>query len=289
MTTWDELVSGLGERFEIVSQDTSSISIVFGWDDGRVQRVNIESIEFAGESLALAVSPIIKYSREAADFLLENVGIALRKTEADGCISVAHPLHIEHMPLEACLRVISSIAEAADEIENSVTGGADAHIYQKAEPGPDQDHLDEESAVIGPGQYVVGTDIEPGLYRYTGYVARLDSEMQIIVNDSVRSGLGLILVSPHDAYLEVSGEAIRLEDYPTYDVLSQAPRGGIYLVGTDIPTGRYRIHGEGRLASYKTFDRNMNRVNVDVNRGSLILNLQPSAFAVEYVGRLEQM
>lgn len=289
MTSWSELVEGLGERFDIVDQAESAVSVAMGWDDGRVQRVNLELIEFAGESVALVSSPIVAYSREAADFLLNNIGMALRKTDSDGALAVSHPLHLDHMPLESCIRAVSAIAESADEIEKSVTGGADAHIHQSTDGAPDQEHLEQDSAVITAGQYVVGTDIAPGLYRFAGYVARLDAEMQIIVNDSVRSGLGLVLVSPHDAYFEVSGEAIRLEDYPTYDVLGQAPRGGIYLVGTDIPPGRYRIHGEGRSAYYRTFDRNMNRLNSDLNRGNIIMNLQPSVFAVEFNGRLEQL
>ncbi len=288
MTSWNELVSDLENRFQLVDKSDDFISIAFSWDDGRSQQVNIEHINIGEERVALVMSPVVPYSREAADHLFQNYDLSFMRSDRDGFISLTHPIHLDHMPIESCVKTISRISEIADEIEKTVTGGSDAGIGAKLN-GSEPDESQEESSVISAGQYVVGSEIEPGMYRFAGYVARLDKEMQIIDNESTRSGLGLIRVNPHDSYFEVSGEAIRLEHYPTYPVLENEPRGGIYLVGNDIPPGRYRINGEGSSAYYAVYDKQMNRLNSDLNRGSLILNLPASAYAVEFTGRIEKV
>lgn len=289
MNSWEEFVGEIEARLQVINKTDDRVSVAFSWQDGRVQQVNIQNIQFAGELVALVTSPILPYSREAADFLLTNSSIALIRTDDDGCLSVCHPLHIIHMTASACLGAIASVAETADEIEKSVTGGADSNIGFKKGESQNDTNSELDDKVISAGQYVVGTDVSPGLYRYSGYVARLDAEMQIIDNDNARSGLGLVKISPHDSYFEVSGEAISLDFYPVYDVLGNGPRGGTYLVGVDIPPGRYRIHADGRSAFYKTYDKNMTRLSSDINKGSLILNLPASVFAVEFTGRLEQI
>jgi hypothetical protein len=270
----------------IHSESETGISVVNSWDDGRSQITHLDSIEFAGEKVAQLTSPIVPYSNKAAEFLLNNVGVGLRKTP-DNFISIIHPIHLEHMDVETCVRVVASVTEVADEIEKSVTNGGDATI-----PNPGEQNAietEEQSNVISAGQWLVGDEIQPGLYRFAGYVARLDAQMGIIGNESVRSGLGLVMVGSHDTYFEVSGEAISVENFPIYDVLGNAPRDGIYIAGTDLPYGKYRIHGEGGNAYYATYDRNMQRLNNDLNRGSLILDLPQSVFAVEFSGRLEQI
>jgi hypothetical protein len=288
MASWEEIVAELQGRLEVVDQTENSIALAFSWDDGRRQQVNLQKITFAKEEIALLTSPIVPYSRESADFLMLNYAMALTRSD-DGNLSIIHAIHFSHMPLEVCFAAVQAVAETADEIEKTVTDGFDAAIGAASSNSDNQEHIEETSEVFGAGQYVVGTDLTPGVYRFAGYVARLDSSLNIITNESVRSGLGLTLVSEHDAYFEVSGEAVKLEHYPSYDVLENSPRGGIYLVGVDIPAGRYRIHGEGSSAYYATYDRKMTRLSSDLNRGSLILNLQPGAYAVEFRGRLETL
>ena len=288
MANWLELQAELEKRFQILEKSEEDISVGLSWDDGRSQRVDIQLVNFGGEPACLLTSPLVPYSREAADFLLTNIGMALMRTD-DGFLSTAHTIHHETMTLMSCVAVVSAMAESTDELEKEVTGGTDAGLHGKSDDHLPDDSAHEDNDIIGPGQYIVGSDVEPGMYRFTGYVARLDSDMNVITNESVRSGLGLVQVLKHDAYFEVSGEAIRLEHYPKYDVLDQAPRGGIYLVGVDIPAGKYRLHGDGSSAYYATYDRNMQRLNNDLNRGSLIMTIQPSVYSVEFTGRLEQL
>ena len=255
MTSWNDLVTDLENRFQVVEKSEDFLSIAFSWDDGRSQQVNIQHINIGEEKVALVMSPVVPYSREAADHLFLNYDLSFMRSDRDGFISMTHPIHIDHMPIESCVKTISRISEIADEIEKTVTGGSDAGIGAKLNESNDENE-DGDSLVMPSGQYVVGTEIEPGMYRFAGYVARLDKEMQIINNESTRSGLGLIRINPHDSYFE---------------------------------PGRYRINGDGSSAYYATYDRQMNRLNSDLNKGSLILNLQASAYAVEFRGRIEQI
>jgi hypothetical protein len=288
MATWAEIQSEVERKFQIIQRTEEAITLGFEWDDGRSQPVTIQIVKFCGEEVLIALSPIVPYSKEAADFLLRNVGMPL-KMSADGNVSVAHSMHIETMQVGSCLAAIVAVAETADEIEKSVTNGGDAGLDATIGGTSSENNEQSTDGVISSGQYVVGTDIQPGLYRFAGYVARLDSGMGIITNESVNSGLGLVLVNQHDAYFEVNGEAVPIANYPVYDVLENNPRGGIYLVGVDIPAGRYRIHGDGRSAYYETYDKTMKRINNDLNSGSLILSLGPGTFAMSFTGRLERL
>jgi hypothetical protein len=286
MSSWPELVKEIESRLQVLSKSEDQISVSFSWDDGRTQQVMINRIDFIGENLALVTSPVVGYSASAADMVLNNYGIPIVKNDADGTISISHPLHVDHMPASVCLQAISSLAETADEIEKVLLNGGDAQNGAIAAGGNDAGNTGDDS-VIPSGQYIVGQEVAPGFYRFAGYVARLDSSMSVIDNASARSGLGLINVFEHDNYFEVSGEAIRVEDFPVYDVMENAPRGGIYLVGVDIAPGRYRINGDGSLAYYATYDRQMNLLENDSNRGSAIANIAPSVFAFEFRGRIE--
>ena len=288
MASWEEIRSTVEKKFHVLDKNQGSITVGFEWDDGRSQPVIMQLIDFATEEVLLVTSPVVPFSREAADFLLRNVGMPLKNT-ADGYISIAHSMHILSMEVSSCLLAISAVAETADEIEKNVTDGGDAGLNATISGGATSSDEQQVDGVISSGQYLVGSDVQPGLYRFAGYVSRLDSTMNIITNESTNSGLGLICINQHDTYFEVSGEAVPISAYPVYDVLGNAPRGGMYLVGVDIPAGRYKIHGDGGSAYYATYDRNLNLLNNDFNSGSLILNLSTSAFAMSFTGRLEKL
>jgi hypothetical protein len=272
---------------QVVSKGEDQISVAFSWDDGRGQQVNINRVDFIGENLALLTSPVVPYSPQAADVILSNFGLPITRTE-DGYISVTHPLHVDHMSIVACVQAITSIAETADEIEKALLSGGESQ-GGAVPAGAGQQVEQANPNVITSGQYIVGKDIAPGMYRFAGYVARLDASMKIITNENVQSGLGLVKVLEHDSYFEVSGEAVRLENYPVFDVLANDARGGIYLVGTDIPAGQYRIHGDGRSAYFATYDRQMVLQKNGLNNGSLIVNLEPGIYAFQFTGRIERM
>ena len=284
MCTWDELAAALSKNYSVRDASDGWLQVSFAWDNGRQQIADVTQAMMGDEPIALITSPLVTHTDANAVWMLSNVDVPLQSTE-DGMISFTQSLVLKDLDVNLGLKMVKMVAEIADRIENSITDGHDAHIPLRGEEVAEP--TQQTTSVIPAGQWIVGRDLQPGLYRFSGYVARLDSNMNIINNESARSGLGLILVSPHDSYFEVSGEAVSLENLPDFDALGRDVRDGTYLVGTDIPVGRYRIHGEGRSAYYALYDRNLTRITNDFNRGSLILDLQSSAFAVGISGRLE--
>jgi hypothetical protein len=144
--------------------------------------------------------------------------------------------------------------------------------------------------VIGSGTYIVGTDIAPGGYRIAGYFARLDANMEIIDNDGVydSSGLTYVVVEPSDAYLEVSGEAIAIEDFPVFDPLLVAATEGTYLVNVDIQPGRYRVEDPTyAYAARLSCDRDI--IDNEGNEGNVIIIVKVSDCLFMYSGTLTRI
>lgn len=143
--------------------------------------------------------------------------------------------------------------------------------------------------VITAGTYIVGSDIQPGLYRVSGYFARLDAHHGIIDNDSARSGLVLVRIYPSDSYVEISGEAMSVEFMPSVDPIASQYRDGTYMVGVDIPPGRYRISDPGGTAFAFVKDRDLSTTRSESNRGSVIVTLSTADFALSFSGLLESV
>jgi len=141
--------------------------------------------------------------------------------------------------------------------------------------------------VIESGQWLVGKEVPPGLYRYSGSFSRIDENGNLVSIAVAYSGLGLARVYPEDYSVDVVGEATRADLYGPYPVLEKNPGGGCYLVGVDIAPGQYRISNGQDLASWTTFDRNMQLINIRNNHGQILLTLDPSVFAVEFQGNIE--
>ncbi len=101
------------------------------------------------------------------------------------------------------------------------------------------------------GIYLVGTDIEPGLYRVFGYWARLDSDQEIIDNELIGDeGSGLMLVQESDAFIEITGEAFDMDVWSNrVDPVGRSYTSGSYRVPEDLSAGLYRVSPpDGELA-----------------------------------------
>ncbi len=154
-----------------------------------------------------------------------------------------------------------------------VTSGRDEPAKAPSAPG-------KPSQTIGSGQWIVGTEVSPGLYRFSGSFATLDASDTIREIAVAYSGLGLAKVLPSDATVQINGEAIRADHYGPYDVLANKPSDGCYLVGIDIPPGRYRLNAPGGLASWFLFDQSMNLMSVNNNPEQILVTIDESVFAV---------
>lgn len=144
-------------------------------------------------------------------------------------------------------------------------------------------------AMVESGTYVVPDQFAPGVYRVEGYWARLDANQEIIDNDIVDSGLTLMNVAPTDAYVEISGAAIALVDLPVVDPIAEGWTDGSYLVGTDIPAGRYNVTGAGRSAYFARLDANLEIIDNNLSEGNVIAVVDPSDWAFSYTGTLASM
>ena len=117
---------------------------------------------------------------------------------------------------------------------------------------------------IGDGVYLVGTDIPAGLYKGTTLsdtfsVWQISSDANgssIIASDPVTSGQFYVQVK-QGQYLKLSGVQIVNAAAAAPTKMRSSVGDGVYLVGTDIPAGRYRAEA--------TFDDGNWKISRDAN------------------------
>jgi len=144
--------------------------------------------------------------------------------------------------------------------------------------------------VIDSGIYIVSQDIQPGAYRVVGYFARLDANMDIIDNDGVYGAneITYVEIQTSDAYFELSGEAISIDDFPTYDPILMGAKRGTYLVGRDIQPGRYRV--EDPVYAYAArLKCNRDIIDNAGNKGNVIIIIRDSDCLFEYSGAISRI
>ncbi|MCF8527502.1 MAG: zinc ribbon domain-containing protein [Candidatus Nanopelagicales bacterium] len=174
-------------------------------------------------------------------------------------------------------------SEVSPEVRFCGDCGAPVEVASEEEGTPSDPNL------IGAGTYIVGDEIEPGLYRVSGYYARLDAHHSIIGNGSARSGLELVRIHTSDAYVEVNGEAMKVALLPSVDPIAAQYRDGTYLAGPDIAPGRYRVSDPGGTAFAFVKNRDLAVSRSESNGGSVIITLTNADFALEYSGLLERV
>ena len=138
--------------------------------------------------------------------------------------------------------------------------------------------------VIDPGTYIVGAEVAPGAYRVAGYWARLDASGDIIDNDLISHGLGLVVIQDGDAFIEFSGEAIAVAEVPSLDPILGGFEGGTYLVGPDVAPGTYRVNATDGMAYAARLDATLDIIDNDLNEGSVIIVVQASDYALTFNG-----
>ena len=107
---------------------------------------------------------------------------------------------------------------------------------------------------IGDGVYLVGTDIPAGLYKGTTLsdtfgvwqIASDANGSSIIASDPATSGQFYVQVK-QGQYLKLSGVQIVNAAAAAPTKMRSSVGDGVYLVGTDIPAGRYRAEATFEL------------------------------------------
>jgi hypothetical protein len=143
--------------------------------------------------------------------------------------------------------------------------------------------------VIGPGTYLVGSEVPAGVYRVARYWATFDADREILANDLVADGVSLAVIPSSAAFVQFAGEAVALRDRPVVDPIADGHTDGTYLVGPDLAPGRYRVTRSDGLAYGARLDTTLDIIDNDLNPGSIILTVQPTDYAVTFAGRLERI
>lgn len=179
---------------------------------------------------------------------------------------------------------------SAEEFLNADTLGVSENSVEEWEDDEYEEEETDAIPTIGSGLWVVGQDISPGLYRYAGYFERKDRQGNIINNSTAYEGLGLEKVLATDFAIQISGEAVDIDDYPVYSVLGNMPLGGRYIIGVDIPPGTYRVSSAADSGAYfELLDQNMRLIDNGFSSGGVMANVTNSAFAFGYKGQLQRL
>ena len=151
-----------------------------------------------------------------------------------------------------------------------------------------------EIPTIESGTYIIGTEIKPGFYRVAGYWALLDESFDIIENDGVYdNGLGLVRVPDTGAkYIEISGQAVSLEDAFMLNPIVGEYTEGTYLVNIDIEPGTYRVSkSENAYAARLGLLPNgeWDIIDNELNDGNVLIRIDKTDIAFQYSGTLERI
>lgn len=143
--------------------------------------------------------------------------------------------------------------------------------------------------IIPAGVYIVPDEVDYGTYRHNSYMARLDQNQDIIDNDLVNDGMGLMIVAAGDAYSDISDEAILYQELGPVDPIVEGFTDGRYVVGYDLAPGRYRVIPLAGTAYWARLNAELEILDNDLGDGQLIVNVRGSDFALEFRGTLEPL
>ncbi|MEU9864574.1 hypothetical protein AB0D99_27230 [Streptomyces sp. NPDC047971] len=170
-----------------------------------------------------------------------------------------HNWFARHKTLTATAAIVALVAIGATGCEggDTSTSKGSAAQEQPAKQGGDSKAPAEKKAVTiaGDGDFEVGKDVKPGLYRTSGnedamcYWERAKDSSgdtdSILANDNV-TGTSYVEVKPSDKLFKSSG----CKEWEAVDAKSTgspkaAPKGdgGMYKVGLDIAPGTYKSTG----------------------------------------------
>ncbi len=151
------------------------------------------------------------------------------------------------------------------------------------EPAPTTTEL----PFIDDGVYIVGSEIQPGVYRVGSYWARLDANQEIIDNDITSGCPTIMVVQPTDAFVKITGQAISVDAVPSFDPTLANCTQGTYLVGPDIQPGTYKVLPEDGNAYWARLDGALQTIDNDIGDGQLIVIVKKSDFALKVSGTLQ--
>ena len=203
------------------------------------------------------------------DFTPRGDGAAGVAIQADGRIVAAGMANSGRSKMKVALARYLAAAVGSPSTASAVAGS----------PSPGQRR---PRRAIGDGVYLVGTDIPAGLYKGTTVsgtfglwqIASDANGSSIIANNLTTSGQFYVQVEKGQ-YLKLSGVQIVNAAAAAPTKMRSSVGDGVYLVGTDIPAGRYRGTSGDYFAGSWQISRDAN--------GTLVVSGNPSQARPFYI------
>ncbi|UTR11075.1 hypothetical protein MM300_01710 [Evansella sp. LMS18] len=193
-----------------------------------------------------------------------------------------------------------------DDVNNANNNAGDENNEAVEEEEPETDENNNEEPVVeeeetepetadyvsfGSGMFIVGDEIQPGLYRNGGsmtYWERLagySGELDDIISNGLPEGPAYVEIKESDEAFssQGSGEWILIDDNYEGELLTEFGDGQ-YLVGVDIEPGKYRNDSAsgGYWARLSGFDGELdNIISNDIIEGSVIVEISSSDYGFE--------
>jgi DNA-dependent RNA polymerase auxiliary subunit epsilon len=173
------------------------------------------------------------------------------------------------------------------------------------ENGEQEDQASDtvKSPTWGNGTYLVGSDIESGLYRAKvtdqvtkmGYIERasdVSMDFEDIIANVILTGDGYVTIKSTDAAVKLQGVELSQIDLATLEPnLQQSASGGMYLVGYDLAPGTYKVEVTDTTMNMayveRLSDASMDFENIIANeifQGQGYVKIQEGDFAVRVQG-----
>ncbi len=139
------------------------------------------------------------------------------------------------------------------------------------------------------GRYRVPDEVAYGVYRAGPYWATLDAEDVTVNSDIVDVCLSVMVVDERASFVEIEGEARRVEAVPTYDPIAAGCTNGTYLVGPDLAPGRYRLLAIDGFAYWARLDRTLEVIESALVEEDATITIAGGDFALTYTGTLQRL
>lgn len=146
------------------------------------------------------------------------------------------------------ISISSLLGGCQDKSESQTTDQS-----QSSQTNESQSDGTAKAPVWGTGTFLVGTDIQSGLYRATltdkitkmGYIERssdVSMSMEDIIANINLTGNGYVTIKDTDVAVRINGVELSQLDLSTLEPnIQDALSDGIYLVGFDIAPGTYKV------------------------------------------------
>jgi hypothetical protein len=188
-------------------------------------------------------------------------------------------------------------AEASNK--DATSSDSSASATTTPEPSPEK----PKEKTYTNGQYLVGKDIESGLYKVKltddimkmGYVERSkDTDMQLdsIIANIILTGDGYVEIKDTDVAVKLTGVELTKIDKSKLSVdLKSEVSDGIYLVDYDVKPGRYKVEvtdtvtNMGYVERAKNVSMGMDDIIAnEVLQGPGYVTIKPTDFAIRVQG-----